>query len=288
MEKGGVGRATFLGDNMKSDDLSKLRVNLRRRVLYHNKKYNTEYPVDNFSDLSKSDIKRVEKWLKREQKRVKFERKKNALLEAAIQAGLNLRGDTIRGEKSLDKARQRLKIFKSNAITKLELDAFMNRLQRYNTEMRFKRQGDNRLYFVPKNKKELIKFTKILDLAENKKFSEITKILKSGKKSFREFTRHNNNGQENFRDYIYKNNYLNSLRENGWGELADVIEKHGIQLIKELTDFGFHIDFFGYADDYCDGMDYEDYVLTGLENLADKVSPQFQADLKRYVKKHKY
>lgn len=268
-------------------DVSKIRVNLRRRIVYHNKKYGTDLSVENFDKLNRRDLLRAEKRLKRAQQQVKFERKKAALLERAKEAGATINPANIRGNKTLERALTAVKKAERERITKSELDSFMNRLQHYNTIKRFKREGDDRLYFVPKTRRELNKFSRILSHAERGEMKKVAGLLKSGNKNFREFTRFNNNGQEDFKSYVYKANYLNSLRENGWSELADIIEKYGIPLIRELTDIGFHIDFFGYLDEHGEEADLEDYVLSGLEYAIDSLSPQYRAELTRYVKKHK-
>lgn len=271
---------------------------LIRKVKYFNKKAIVKLNESEFNAInSLSEYNKKLKKFEKAKKDNKFNIEKLKLEEKYNKFNHTL--PNIKNLKDLQKAKEGLsnisKEFKEQNLSLSEVDEFIQRVREYNKKLTLK-QNSNRIRLLPRTKKELDIYNKVLDNAKEGNIEKAKKLLSRSKnKSLTEITYAHDLKQSikyksyTYRDYIFYRTSLREAKDSDFPELEEVLEKGGISMLLELAKNGFTL--IEYSNSFIDTSEVtsqRDLIIAKLHSVSkyvNDVNRKIILDkIKKYIK----
>lgn len=271
--------------------MSNAKTNLKRRIARFNKAY-PHLAIE----VSPIDTKRAfniaERRLTKAQDRAKFEKAKAKLMTQALETGVKINPNKIRGVRSLAAAKAKIEPIRKFQIAQKK---FIDRAAAYNQRVQAgdinKRQSAKFLQ-TPRTTKELTQFKKALTLLEKQEVAKARKVMKVNPESRfsttlieRELEQARINNDALFQSRLYYNKALFEAENSPYPELVELFKAIGVQGVLELAERGFTISEFVESSN----EDMEDFgpevIRANLEGMSDTItSPALAGKVRAFLK----
>lgn len=267
------------------------KTNLKRRIARFNKAYpNLAIEVSDLSTKRAFNI--AERRLTKAQDKAKFEKAKTKLISTALDNGVKINPNKIRGVKSLAVAKAKVEpIRKFNLAQK----KFIARATAYNAKVQggeLANKNENKFFQVPRTHAELRKFNRALTLLEKSQVQPAKKLMGVEKgerlsttllRRDREAAKNNNDGT--FADKQYFERALVEAENSRWPELVVLFKMIGTRGVNELAASNFSIAEFAESQMESDEFD-ADTIRDSLAGMLDYMSPALKGKVMAFLKDH--
>lgn len=267
------------------------KTNLKRRIARFNKAY-PHLAVTVTAIDTKQQFNIAERRLTKAQDKAKFEKAKARLVTLALENGVKINPNKIRGVKSLQTAKAKVEPIRKFNIAQKK---FIDRATLYNAKVQggvIANKNENKFFQVPRNKAELRQFNKALTLLEKKQVAQAKKTLgvdPSKRLSTtllnRDADRAKQDGEGTFSDRQYYNRALEEAENSRWPELATLFRQLGVRYVTELANSNFSIAEFAESQMESEEFDAET-IRDSLILVMDNMSPNLKTKVITFLKDH--
>lgn len=267
------------------------KTNLKRRIARFNKAY--PHLSIEVSDIStKRAFNIAERQLTKAQDKAKFEKAKARLLSMALDNGVKINPNKIRGVKSLATAKAKVEPIRKFNIAQKK---FIDRATAYNAKVQAREidnKSSNKFFQVPRTRAELKKFNRALTLLEKSQVDKAKRLLDVQKQDRlsstllrRDREAAKNDGEGTFADKQYYQRALIEAENSRWPELHILFKQIGIRGVNELALTNFSIAEF--AESQMESEDFDaETIRDSLELVLESLSPTLRTKVQVFLKDH--
>lgn len=267
------------------------KTNLKRRIARFNKAY--PHLSIEVSDIStKRAFNVAERRLTKAQDQAKFEKAKARLLSMALDNGVKINPNKIRGVKSLATAKAKVEPIRKFNIAQKK---FIARATEYNAKVQggaLPNKNENKFFQVPRTRAELKKFNRALTLLEKTQVDTAKRLMGVEPKDrlsttllTRDKERAKQDGEGTFADKQYFERALREAADSRWPELHILFKQIGVKGVNELALTNFSIAEFAESQMESDEFD-ADTIRDSLSIVLESLSPALKAKVMVFLKDH--